>query len=125
MLVKVLCEFVDVQVVVLDCNCSGVFNFFMLEFLFCIFIFDNGDIVVQMGMLIDCVYLGVNVLMCLCLDIVVFGINVGLNLGDDVIYFGIVVVVMEGCYFGFLVLVVFFNGYQYYDMVVVVICVFL
>lgn len=62
-------------------------------------------------MLIDCVYLGVNVLMCLWLDIVVFGINVGFNLGDDVIYLGMVVVVMEGWYLGFFVLVVLFNGY--------------
>lgn len=78
-----------------------------------------------MGILIDCVYFGVNVLMCLRLDIVVFGINVGLNLGDDVIYFGMVVVVMEGCYLGFLVFVVLFDGYKYYDIVAVVICLIL
>ena len=40
-----------------------------------------GDIAVQMGTPTDCVYLGVNALMCPRPDIVVSGINAGPNLG--------------------------------------------
>lgn len=78
-----------------------------------------------MGISIDCVYFGVNVLMRSRSDIVVFGINVGSNLGDDVIYFGTVVVAMEGRYLGFSAFVVSFDGYKYYDIVAAVICLIL
>lgn len=48
--------------VVFDCNCSGVSNLLILMNLLCVIILENGFIFIN-GMLIDCVYFGVNELM--------------------------------------------------------------
>lgn len=109
------------MVVVFDCDCFGVSNLFIFDVLICVLCMDNGYYCV-VGMFIDCVYLVLVGLFEEELYIVVFGINNLVNLGDDVIYFGIVLVVMEGCFFGLLVIVVLLvsKDYcgEYYEFVV-------
>lgn len=100
----VLVDYVDCVVIVFDQDKSGVSSFLMLDCLLYLQCLDNGFISFN-GMLIDCVYLGLNGLLEELLDMVVLGINLGVNFGDDVFYFGIVVVVIEGCFLKGLVFV--------------------
>lgn len=122
MFVLVLCEVgYEVMVVVFDCDCFGVSNLLILDLLIWFKCIDYY-IVLVVGMLIDCVYLVLIGLFEFELDIVVLGINNVVNFGDDVIYFGIVLVVMEGCFFGLLVVVVLLvicnYDLKYFDIVV-------
>lgn len=83
---------------------------------------DSGYYLVS-GILFDCVYLGLLCILENDFELVVFGINYGVNLGDDVVYLGIVVVVIEGCYMGLLVIVVLLVGkdVKYFEIVVKVV----
>lgn len=121
-LAKALREFADVQVVAPDRNRSGASNSLTLETPLRTFSYPNGDIAVQMGTPTDCVYLGVNALMCPQPDIVVSGINAGPNLGDDVIYSGTVAAAMEGRHLGLPALAVSLDGHQHYDTAAAVTC---
>lgn len=127
MFVMVLCEVgYEVMVVVFDCDCLGVSNLFILDLLIWFKCIDYY-ICLVVGMFIDCVYLVLIGLFEYELDIVVLGINNVVNLGDDVIYFGMVLVVMEGCFFGLLVVVVLLVMYNYevcnFEIVVCVVVV--
>lgn len=121
-LASALREFAQVQIVAPDRNRSGSSNALTLDSALRITTLSNGDIAVQQGTPTDCVYLGVNALMCPRPDIVVSGINAGPNLGDDVIYSGTVAAAMEGRHLGFPALAVSLNGHQHYATAAAVTC---
>lgn len=121
-LAKALGEFSKVQVVAPDRNRSGASNSLTLESSLRIFTLTNGDISVQMGTPMDCIYLGVNALMHPRPDIVVSGINAGTNLGDDVIYSGTVAAATEERHLRLPALAVSLDGHQHYETATAVIC---
>lgn len=121
-LANALHEFAEVQVVAPDRNRSSASNLLTLETPLRTFNYPDGDIAVQMGTPMDCVYFGVNTLMQPKPDIVVSGINAGPNLGDDVIYSGMVAAAMEGHHLGLPALVVSLDGYQHYETAAAVTC---
>lgn len=115
-------QFADVQVVAPDRNRSGSSNALTLGSPLRTVTLPNGDIAVQHGTPTDCVYLGVNALMCPRPDIVVSGINAGPNLGDDVIYSGTVAAAMEGRHLGLPALAVSLDGEQHYETAAIITC---
>lgn len=121
-LAAALRQFAFVQIIAPDRDRSGASNALTLDAPLRPHVQPNGDIAIVSGTPTDCVYLGVNALMCPGPDIVVSGINAGPNLGDDVLYSGTVAAAMEGRYLDYPALAISLNGKYHYATAAAVTC---